>query len=361
MKASWTFARVARVDLRVHVTFFLLLLWFGIAAGLETHSLAGAARGVLFVMIVFVCVVLHELGHAMMARRYGIGTRDITLLPIGGMARLTEIPRDPRAEAVISLAGPAVNFAIAFVLWLVLPTEDWTAALKAAARGDQVSLAVSVLLVNLSLGGFNLLPAFPLDGGRVLRALLSLRLSALRATRIAARIGKSVAVGFFVLGLFGSPFLVLIGIFVWFGATLEASEAEVRDALEGVPVDAALMTEFCALDAADTLDAAAALTVRSAQKDFPVLKDSAPVGVLTQSRLLDGLRRQGGATRVGTLALRELPLAQSTDSLEAIWRRLQVEQPLVGVVERGRLIGLIDSDNLLELAGILTARRAHGP
>jgi Zn-dependent protease len=359
MKTSWTFARVAGVDLRVHVTFFLLLLWFGISAGLETHSVAGAARGLLFVCIVFVCVVLHELGHAMMARRYGIATRDITLLPIGGIARLTEIPRDPRAEALISLAGPAVNFAIAFVLWLLLPSEGLVDALAAAARDEQVPLVVSVLLVNLSLGGFNLLPAFPMDGGRVLRALLSLRLSALRATRIAARIGQSVAVGFIALGVLGSPVLALIGIFIWFGATLEASEAEVRDALEGVPVDAALMTEFSALDAADTLDAAAALTVRSAQKDFPVLKGGVPVGVLTQARLLDGLRRQGGAARVGTLALRELPLAQSTDSLDAIWRRLQAEQPLVGVIEQGRLIGLIDSDNLLELAGILAARRAH--
>lgn len=357
MRGSWTLARVAGVAIRVHVTFLLLLLWFGVAAGLQTQSWVGAARGMLFVCIIFACVVLHELGHALVARRYGIGTRDITLLPIGGIARLTDIPREPRAEIAIALAGPAVNFTIALALWLLLPGGEVAASLQAAAQGEDVPLVANVLLVNLTLGTFNLLPAFPMDGGRVLRALLALRLPALRATRVAARIGQAIAIVFVVLGLLGNPLLALIGVFIWFGAALEATDAQVRDALEGMPVDAALITEFLALSADDTLDAAAALTVRSMQRDFPVLRDGAPIGVLTQQALLEGLQRRGGGARVGETSLRELPLVGPGDRLDAVWRRLQTGQQLVGVQEGGKLIGLIDADNLIELTRILAARR----
>jgi len=242
-------------------------------------------------------------------------------------------------------------------LWLLLPGGEVAASLQAAAQGEDVPLVANVLLVNLTLGTFNLLPAFPMDGGRVLRALLALRLPALRATRVAARIGQAIAIVFVVLGLLGNPLLALIGVFIWFGAALEATDAQVRDALEGMPVDAALITEFLALSADDTLDAAAALTVRSMQKDFPVLRDGAPIGVLTQQALLEGLQRRGGGARVGETSLRELPLVGPGDRLDAVWRRLQTGQQLVGVQEGGKLIGLIDADNLIELTRILAARR----
>jgi Zn-dependent protease/predicted transcriptional regulator len=357
MRAAWTIARVGGVAIRVHATFLLLLLWFGLAAGLRTQSWGGAARGVLFVCIIFACVVLHELGHAFVARRHGIGTRDITLLPIGGMARLTDTPREPRAEIAIALAGPAVNFAIALLLWLMLPGEDVATRLQSAATGGEVPLAVSVLLVNLSLGTFNLLPAFPMDGGRVLRALLALRLPALRATQIAARVGRAIAAVFVVLGLLGNPLLALIGVFIWFGAALEAADAQMRDVLEGMPVDAALITEFSVLSTDDTLDTAATRTVRSTQADFPVLRAGVPVGVLTQRALLDGLRQRGGSAPVGDVLLRELPLVGRGEHLDAVWRRLQAGQQLVGVQEDGRLVGLIDVENLVELSRILSARR----
>lgn len=357
MKASWTIARVGGVAIRVHATFLLLLLWFGIVAGLQTQSLGGALNGVLFVCIIFACVVLHELGHAFVARRYGVGTRDITLLPIGGMARLTDIPREPRAEIAIALAGPAVNFAIALALWLLLPGEDVVALLQSAATGGEVPLAASVLLINLSLGTFNLLPAFPMDGGRVLRALLALRLPAVRATRIAARVGQAIAAVFVMLGLLGNPLLALVGVFIWFGAALEAADAQMRDVLEGMPIDAALITEFRALSTDDTLDTAATLTVRSTQADFPVLKAGVPVGTLTQRALLDGLRQRGGSARVDELRLLELPLVGRAEHLDAVWRRLQTGQQLVGVQENGQLVGLIDAENLIELSRILAARR----
>jgi Zn-dependent protease len=357
MKGSWTIARVGGVAIRVHVTFLLLLLWFGVVSGLQTHSLGGAVDGVLFVCIIFACVVLHELGHAFVARRFGVGTRDITLLPIGGMARLTDMPREPRAEIAIALAGPAVNFAIALAIWLLLPSGDVAARLQSAATGGDVPLAVSVLLVNLSLGTFNLLPAFPMDGGRVLRALLALRLPAVRATRIAARVGQVVAAAFVLVGLLGNPLLALIGVFIWFGAALEVADAEMRDVLEGMPIDAALITEFRALSTDDTLDAAAALTVRSTQADFPVLRAGVPVGTLTQRALLDGLRQRGGRARVDEVPLRELPLVGRSEHLDAVWRRLQTGQQLVGVQEHGQLIGLVDTENLIELSRIVAARR----
>lgn len=211
MRWSMRLGRVLGIELRVHATFALILAWFGYAAFSRTGTLTGAAGGVAIIALLFLCVLLHEYGHALTARRYGIGTRSITLLPIGGVALLERMPRDPRQEIVVALAGPAVNVAIAAVL--------------AAAIGLGLlrpsGMTGTLLAANLMLAAFNLLPAFPMDGGRVLRALLALRLERLRATRIAARIGQVLALGLGLAGFLGNPFLVLIGVFVWFGARAE--------------------------------------------------------------------------------------------------------------------------------------------
>src|SRR6186713_965113 len=216
MKWSLRVGRLFGIPLYVHFTFFLFLVWVAAESWRMGGSTGGALVEVLFMCALFGCVVLHEYGHALTARRFGIGTRDITLLPIGGLARLERMPDDPKQELWVALAGPAVNFVLGALLFLWLAaTGTWTPLTSVGVTTGP--LAQQLLLANLTLGVFNLIPAFPMDGGRVLRALLALRIDRPRATLVAAKIGQGLAVVFGVLGLFTSPMLVFIAVFVWIG------------------------------------------------------------------------------------------------------------------------------------------------
>jgi Zn-dependent protease len=228
MKWSFRLGRIAGIDVRVHATFLLLLAWVALShyftSGYEVAAALGAAA---FILSVFGMVVLHELGHALTARRFGIGTRDITLLPIGGVAQLERMPEDPKQQLLVALAGPAVNVVLAIALFLAVTITGGGVALDASHLGSGSWLA-QLMWVNVSLAVFNLLPAFPMDGGRVLRAALAMRTTPLRATQIAARVGRGMAWGLGGLGLFVSPMLVLVALFVWMGATAEQTAAERR-------------------------------------------------------------------------------------------------------------------------------------
>ncbi len=211
---SWSIkiGSVAGTAIRIHVTFLLLLAWiFGveyIAGGPQA-----AWNSLLFIVLLFLCVLLHEFGHIFTARAFGVRTPDVILLPIGGVSRLERIPEKPSEEFLIAIAGPAVNVAIAAVLVLVGGANlsvDRLAALESA----DVSMIDRLAAVNLFLAAFNLIPAFPMDGGRVLRALLAARFGYVRATEIAAMIGQWVAFALGFLGLFGNPILIFIAIFV---------------------------------------------------------------------------------------------------------------------------------------------------
>jgi Zn-dependent protease len=204
---------------------------------------AQALAGVGFILALFGCVVLHEFGHALMAQRYGVKTRDITLYPIGGVARLERMPDKPLQELWVALAGPAVNVAIAAALgaWLFI-SGTW--APLASLSMTAGPLVERLLAVNVSLVLFNLIPAFPMDGGRVLRALLALQLEYTQATQIAAAIGQGLALVLGFAGLFVNPFLLFIAFFVWIGAAQEASMAQMKTALGGIPVARAMLTDF---------------------------------------------------------------------------------------------------------------------
>ena len=227
MKWSWNLARVMGTDVKIHFTFVLLLAWIGLS-GLSAAGIAGAVASVLFVVLLFGCVSLHEFGHVLAARTFGIRTPDITLYPIGGVARLERMPEKPMQELIVALAGPAVNVLIAAFLFLLLGASASLGGVETLAD-PRSALLSRLAAVNVFLVIFNLIPAFPMDGGRVLRALLGLRLGFLQATRHAVKVGRVIAIGFGVLGLFYNPMLIFIAAFVYFGAGQELAAVEMRE------------------------------------------------------------------------------------------------------------------------------------
>lgn len=359
---GWSFRLfdVAGTAVRIHFTFFLLLAWIG-----AIHWMRGgpveAFHGVLFIVILFVCVVLHEFGHVFAARRYGIRTPDITLLPIGGVASLERMPDKPGQEIVVALAGPAVNLVIALVLIVVLGARfDLTQ--MAQLEQAQSTLTGRVAAVNVALLLFNLIPAFPMDGGRVLRALLAVPMGHTRATRVAAGIGQGLAVVFGILGLLGNPLLVLIAVFIFLAASGEAGYVQARDYMRGYLAGQAMISEFQTLSANSTADEAAALLLRTTQQEFPVVDASGVLqGVLTRNALITGLTSTGGATLVSDMMLKDVPTVPRNACLDSVFTRLQREPRLVGVVDAGgRLAGYITAENLTELVMIQSSRSARG-
>jgi stage IV sporulation protein FB len=232
MQWSYRIARIAGIDVRIHITFLLLPAYFGFVEW-RAAGPGAAAQSVFFILLLFCCVLLHEFGHALAGRRYGIRTPDITLLPIGGVARMLAIPDKPTQEFVIAVAGPAVNVAIAAIL---APVLYFTGGVFSGPLTDTRLLLHNLLLVNLGLVAFNMIPAFPMDGGRVLRSLLAMRWSWIRATRIAARTGQAIAILFALAALWReNPILLLIAFFVFSGARQEILYANYREELEHQP------------------------------------------------------------------------------------------------------------------------------
>jgi Zn-dependent protease len=306
-------------------------------------------------------VVLHEFGHALTAKKFGIKTRDITLLPIGGVARLERMPEDPKQELWVASAGPAVNVVIAGALFIVL---QFTGGMESL---NKLSLTTGpflerLLVVNISLVLFNILPAFPMDGGRILRALLAMRMDYMRATHIAASLGQGMAFFFGFIGLFSNPFLVFIALFVWIGAAQEASMVQVRSALGGIPVSRAMLSDFRTLSPNDPLARAAKLILEGSQQDFPVIDDGDVVGLLTRSRLLVALAQQGQKTLVSEVMERKFEAVDASDMLETAVARLQNCQcPMLPVKHANQLVGLLTTENIGEfimIQGALDAARS---
>ncbi len=353
---TWRVGEIAGIGVYVHGTFLVLIGFLVLSEWLRSRSLAAALAGAVFVLAVFATIVLHELGHALTARRFGIRTRDITLLPIGGVARLERLPDVPRQELWVALAGPAVNVAIAAAVSLMLVAL--AGRRPALAMADGGGVIDRFVAVNLWLALFNLLPAFPMDGGRALRALLAERLDYVRATEIAATIGQGLALLFGFVGLFTNPFLLFVALFVWMGASAEASMVSARAALAGIPVSRAMITDFRTLHGDDPLERAIELVLAGSQRDFPVVDGDTLVGILTRDTLLGGLARQGPVGRVRDVMIRDFEIVDPRDLLEPAFARLQACQcPVVPVVYQGRLVGLLTPDNIAEYLMIRGALR----
>jgi Zn-dependent protease len=360
MKWQWKLGRFAGIDVYVHATFLLLIGWVGYSHWAAKQNWNEVFTGILFILALFACVVLHEYGHALTARKYGINTRDITLYPIGGVARLERMPDKPIEELWVALMGPAVNVVIAAGLAAVLFLSRGLAPFNdlSLTSGD---FLIRLMIVNVSLVLFNLLPAFPMDGGRVLRALIALRLDYVRATKIAANIGQGMAFMFGVLGLFSNPFLVLIAFFVWMGASQESEMVSMKNSLGNVPVARAMQTRFDILSPADTLTHVADLVLATSQQDFPVAEDGQVVGVLTRDDFIKALSHQGQTTPVIRVMRRDLPVVDAHEMIEAVIERLrQSGSKTLPVLHLGRLVGLITSENISEFLMIRSALKTGG-
>ena len=355
---SWSLriARIAGTEIRIHITFILFLAWIGFAYH-QTHGAAAAVHGVLFLTLLFACVLLHELGHALAARLFGIPTPDITLLPIGGVARLQRMPDRPFQEIVVALAGPAVNVVIAFVL-VVGAGATIAARYLGDLAGRPEELVNRLATVNVMLVLFNLIPAFPMDGGRVLRALLAMRTTYGRATRIAAGVGQGFAFLFGFAGLFGNPMLIFIALFLYLGASQEAAVAGLKDIADWMSVSDAMVTEVMPLEVHATIGDAVEALLRTSQHEFPVVDAAGRVhGVLTRDDMIRGLKEGGPGLAVTAAMRRDIPVVSERASFEEAFELMQsCRCPALPVVDRwGRLAGLFTPENVGELMMVRSA------
>ncbi len=368
MGGSWRIGRLFGIDVRLHWTFLLLVAWVLFARLGADGGIVDALQSLGFVIAIFGCIVLHECGHALAARRYGIGTRDITILPIGGLARLERMPEEPVREIVVAIAGPLVNVGIAIVLGAFLLATRGAGGLLAMEGEDGANplagnFLPGLLAVNVLLVAFNLLPAFPMDGGRVLRGILGVRLDHTTATRIAATVGQVVAVGFAILGLMvGNPFLLFIALFVFIGASAEAKHEEMRYAMKDLPVRTAMVTRFRSLRPQETIADAADALIHGTQTEFPVVDGERLVGVLTRDGIMSAIR-EGREDDPVSGSMRPLERGPTPDDpLERVFQQLQEHgHRAAPVLSDGRVVGLVTLENLGEWVMLAGARRAgHG-
>ena len=347
---SINIGRVAGTAIRIHVTFVLFLIWIW-AASYVKGGAAAAWNGLVFMLLLFLCVLLHEFGHIFTARGFGVQTPDVTLLPIGGVARLERIPEEPGQEFLIAIAGPLVNVAIALLL-IVFAGADLSAERFTAVENAQISMVDRLAAVNLFLALFNLIPAFPMDGGRILRSLLALRIGFTRATEISATIGQWVAFALGFIGLFTNAMLIFIAIFVYLAAASEAQLVAVRTMSRGVPLTAAMMTQYATLAPEAHIDEAIDTLLRTSQSDFPVVDpDGRLAGLLGRNDMIRALKELGPDARVADAMIRDVPTLDRRHCLDEAFTLLQQRSaPAVGVTDpSGRLVGLVTLETIGEM------------
>jgi Zn-dependent protease len=352
---SWSLGKLAGIQIRLHATFLLLIAWIALSHLLAGHGARATLAGIAFVGVVFLVVVLHELGHALMARRFGIATRDIILLPIGGVSRLERIPTEPRQELLVAVAGPFVNVVLAGItlVAILLVGAPWTPDGLATFGGP---LLAKFLWLNVGLAVFNLLPAFPMDGGRVLRAFIALFSPRVRATDIASRVGQIVAVGFALIGLFtGQLMLFFIALFVWFGAREEARTVHVSAALESLRVGDAMVTRFESLPAEAPIAYGVERALHGVQREFPVVDRDRLVGFISADVLVTASSRVGEHTQIGAIMRPIGQVADPAEPVNDVLGRLRPGDSVLPVFSFGRFVGLLFPETVVELLSMRNA------
>ncbi|CAN5411071.1 site-2 protease family protein [soil metagenome] len=362
MSSSLKIGRFAGIKVQIHWTFWLLFLFVAAMVFAGDGSLSDLWWHFAFVIALFFCVILHEFGHALTARRFGIGTRSITLLPIGGLASLEDIPDKPKEEFYIAVAGPLVNVVIALLLYLIVPVEEFITGdpetmEERLATIDSSNFLFYLLFINIALVLFNMLPAFPMDGGRIFRALLSMKYGRIQATRVASALGKFLALIFFLTGLFYSIILAVIAVFIYFGAHTENITVQQLSLLEGNNVRDAMITEFSILDPDARLSTVVDKILASTEQNFIVATNGDIKGILYMEDLATALRENGTKTYIRNVmdpSIRSLEAdAPLTDGYRILQRGSKNFFP---VLENGKIVGVLDMNNINEFLTFRAAR-----
>ncbi|MEW5801849.1 MAG: site-2 protease family protein [bacterium] len=345
MKWSFQVGKFFGIPLKIHVTFWLLLLFVALSSGKQA-GVQGGVHGVIFVALLFACVVLHELGHSVVAQRLGIRVRDIILLPIGGISQMEKIPDEPKSELFISAIGPVISLTLALLFFAVARLLGLSTAIPQGSLLDG-NVLVGLFWINLILGIFNLLPAFPMDGGRVLRALLALRMEYIQATHIAVSVGQVFAIFFFFYGLFYNFWLALIGIFIYMGAEGEEHETILRRSLRRIPVGQAIITNFNKLSPDDNLQDAMDIACHSLQMDFPVMRDGELIGILPKEQFLKAMRDYSMDTPIRSVMSTDYITISDTEPLGDAYSRInEVKGGFVPVMHGQTLLGFINMEQI---------------
>ncbi|HRC32241.1 MAG TPA: site-2 protease family protein [Bacteroidia bacterium] len=358
MKGSLKLGNIAGIGVFIHWTFTLLIFYIIFSNYRAGQSGQQLMWTLLFIMSIFITVFLHELGHALAAKKYNIKTKDITLLPIGGLARLESIPEKPKEELVVAFAGPAVNIVLAIItgLFITIPnTKDLSVQLSGGINSGNFFL--NFFIVNLWLAIFNLIPAFPMDGGRVLRALLSLKYERHIATSKAARIGQFLAIGFVFAGFFLNPFLVFIGLFIFIGAQAEVEYAQAKSMLAGYKVKDVLMKEYNSIDAKETIKTAISMLLNGQSKNFLITENSNSVGTLSRDEIIKALSENGENEIIHNVMNKNLIFLNADSPVEEVYHQAQQHNTtLMPVIENNKLIGVLDTENILEFIMVRDAQ-----
>jgi Zn-dependent protease/predicted transcriptional regulator len=345
MRWSINAGRIFGIQLRIHLTFFLLLL-FVFASVMSEHGVRAAVMSALFICALFACVVIHEVGHSLIARRFGKEAKSITLLPIGGVAAIDQMPTKPGQEIAVSLIGPLINLVIAGILYVLVGAKTGVALPNLYPESGKVFLA-GLIGVNIMLAVFNLIPAFPMDGGRVLRGLLAMKMDYVQATTWAVNIGQAIAAFFIFFGLFYNFLLALIGIFLYLGAGSEKQQVILQSLLAEVPAGEAMTTEYMTLKPDNSLADALEHFHHGCQQDFPVIDDSGLQGILTRDRILATIHTSGLNVPVAEVMDKTFATVSSKMGLDQVYRIfLSGNKTAVAVMDEGRLKGIIGLDGI---------------
>ncbi len=356
MKYSLHLGRPFGIKLSVHWTFLLIILWMIAINISQGADLKQILLSVLFILVLFICVVMHEFGHSLAARKYGIQTDSITLLPIGGMANIEKMPEKPKQEIVVTLAGLLVNVAIAIVLGVIIylvPDFSFTANFEAITAKNFLIL---LMYINLFIVGFNLIPAFPMDGGRILRAALSVRLNRVKATRYSMIAGQIFGGIFALIGLFINPFLFVIGIFVFLGAGSEYAQVKYGSVLSDYTAKDLVMNDYSLFNPEEQLNRAVEVMLKTSQTGFLAGEGDEISGVLLKDNLIKGLSQRDDDVKVRDVMTREFRRVEKNTSLQEIFTYMQKEKiHLLPVFDNGKLAGVIDKENLQEFVMVKLA------
>ena len=351
MRGTYKLLSIRGINISVHWTFLLLIGWVLLVNAERGNNIEYLTWSVLFILAVFACVTLHELGHALMAARFGINAKNIVLLPIGGIASIEKFPENPRQELAISIAGPVVNIIIASLIWLILlPDTSFMETPHDISIMHGHDFLYNLRIVNIGLAVFNLIPAFPMDGGRILRALLGFKLNYIQATTIATNVGKIIAVIFIAAGiLLINPFLPVIGVFIIFSAGAEEYYLRLKSLVKGIKLNEVLMYDYNGLQVNMTVKEAANILMSNHSKYFVLMDGAIPVSTINRLEIVKAISEMNYNEPLKKLVTKELDYLNGNQEVETVLEKLaHNDERIFPVMENNQFMGVVSLNHIIE-------------